>query len=208
MTQTQKLIQSEPSDSDMSIVMKIRIRPKVILVSSFEEAVEIIDRYKENLIGVISDVRYKRNGMEDENAGIELIKYVARTDDKIPCLLQSRDMENEIKAREVGAAFIDKNSPTLALDIKSFIKKYLGFGDFIFRNGNGEPIDKATSIEEFKQKLLSIPDDSLAYHSIRNEISTWLMARREITLAKHLRRYRFEDFKTADIARPVYYKHL
>lgn len=201
MTQTQKLIQSEPSDSDMSIVMKIRIRPKVILVSSFEEAVEIIDRYKENLIGVISDVRYKRNGVEDENAGIELIKYVARTDDKIPCLLQSRDIENEAKAREVRAAFIDKNSPTLALDIKSFIKKYLGFGDFIFRNGNGEPIDKATSIEEFKQKLLSIPDDSLAYHSIRNEISTWLMARREITLAKHLRRYRFEDFKTADIAR-------
>ncbi len=201
MTQTQKLIQSEPSDSDMSIVMKIRIRPKVILVSSFEEAVEIIDRYKENLIGVISDVRYKRNGVEDENAGIELIKYVARTDDKIPCLLQSRDMENEAKAQKLGAAFIDKNSPTLALDIKSFIKKYLGFGDFIFRNGNGEPIDKATSIEEFKQKLLSIPDDSLAYHSIRNEISTWLMARREITLAKHLRRYRFEDFKTPDIAR-------
>lgn len=201
MTQTQKLIQSEPSDSDMSIVMKIRIRPKVILVSSFEEAVEIIDHYKENLIGVISDVRYKRNGVEDENAGIELIKYVARTDDKIPCLLQSRDMENEAKAQKLGAAFIDKNSPTLALDIKSFIKKYLGFGDFIFRNGNGEPIDKATSIEEFKQKLLSIPDDSLAYHSIRNEISTWLMARREITLAKHLRRYRFEDFKTPDIAR-------
>lgn len=201
MTQTQKLIQSEPSDSDMSIVMKIRIRPKVILVSNFEEAVEIIDRYKENLIGVISDVRYKRNGVEDENAGIELIKYVARTDDKIPCLLQSRDMENEAKAQKLGAAFIDKNSPTLALDIKSFIKKYLGFGDFIFRNGNGEPIDKATSIEEFKQKLLSIPDDSLAYHSIRNEISTWLMARREITLAKHLRRYRFEDFKTPDIAR-------
>lgn len=201
MSQTQKLIQSEPSDSDMSLVMKIRIRPKVILVSTFEEAVEIIDRYKDNLIGVISDVRYKRNGIEDENAGIELIKYAGRTDDKIPCLLQSRDMENEAKAKELGAVFIDKNSPTLALDIKSFIKKYLGFGDFIFRNGNGEPIDKATSIEEFKQKLLSIPDDSLAYHSIRNEISTWLMARREITLAKHLRRYRFEDFKTADFAR-------
>lgn len=201
MTQTQKLIQSEPSDSDMSIVMKIRIRPKVILVSTFEEAVEIIDRYKDNLIGVISDVRYRRNGIEDGNAGIELIKYVARTDDKIPCLLQSRDMENEKKARDLGAVFINKNSPTLALDIKSFIKSYLGFGDFIFKNGNGEPIDRATSIEEFKQKLLSIPDDSLAYHSIRNEISTWLMARREITLAKHLRRYRFEDFKTPEIAR-------
>lgn len=201
MTQTQKLIQSEPSDSDMSLVMKIRIRPKVILVSTFEEAVDIIDHYKDYLIGVISDVRYKRNGVDDENAGIELIKYVARTDDKIPCLLQSRDIENEVKAHNIGAAFINKNSPTLALDIKSFIKSYLGFGDFIFRNYKGEPIDKASSIEEFKQKLLSIPDDSLAYHSIRNDISTWFMARREITLAKHLRRHPFDDFKTSDQVR-------
>lgn len=196
MTQTQKLIQSEPSDNDMSLVMKIRIRPKVILVSTFEEAVEIIDNYKENLIGVISDVRYKRKGIEDENAGIELIKYVASIDDKIPCLLQSQDMENEVKAHEVGATFINKNSLTLASDIKKFIKKQLGFGDFIFRDQYGEPIDKATSIEEFKQKIVSIPDDSLIYHSIRNDISTWLMARREITLANHLRRYRFDDFKT------------
>lgn len=79
---------------------------------------------------------------------------------------------------------------------QDFIKGYLGFGDFIFRNKNGEPIDRATSIEEFKQKLLSIPDESLIYHSIRNGISTWLMAHREITLAKHLKRYRFEDFPT------------
>ena len=33
-----------------------------------------------------------------------------------------------------------KNSPTLAHDIQDFIKGYLGFGDFIFRNKNGEPI--------------------------------------------------------------------
>lgn len=201
MTQTQKLILSEPGDSDMSIIMKIRIRPKVILVSTFEEAVEIIDRYKNNLIGVISDVRYKRNGIEDEDAGVELIKYVACTDSKIPCLLQSREIENAKKAQEIGAAFIDKNSPTLAQDIKTYIKRRFGFGDFIFRNQKGEPIDKATSIEEFKQKLLSIPDESLIYHSIRNGISTWLMARREITLANHLRRYQFEDFKTAEEVR-------
>lgn len=196
MTQTQQLILSEPQDSDMSVVMKIRIRPKVILATTFEEAVEVIDHYKENLIGVISDVRYKRNGQEDENAGIELIKYVGRTCSQIPCLLQSQETENAAQAKALHAAFINKNSSTLAHDIKDFIKGYLGFGDFIFRNDRGEIIDRATSIEEFKQKLLSIPDESLIYHSKRNGISTWLMARREITLAKHLRRYRFEDFKT------------
>lgn len=198
MTQTQELILSEPQDNDMSVVMKIRIRPKVILATTYEEAVYIIDHYRENLIGVISDVRYKRNGEEDENAGFELVKYVEESGGQIPCLLQSQERENARKAHELHAAFIDKNSPTLAHDLQEFIKGYLGFGDFIFRNERGEAIDKATSIEEFKQKILCIPDESLIYHSRRNGISTWLMARREITLAKHLKRYRFEDFKTPD----------
>ena len=201
MTQTQELIISEPQDSDMSLVMKIRVRPKVILATTYEEAVYIIDHYRENLIGVISDVRYKHNGQEDEEAGIRLIQYVEQTGAQIPCMLQSQEIENAVKAKELNAAFINKNSPTLAHDIKDFIKGYLGFGDFIFRNQKGEAIDKATSIEEFKQKLLSIPDESLIYHSIRNGISTWLMARREITLAKHLKRYRFEDFRTPDEVR-------
>lgn len=201
MTQTQELISSEPQDSDMSLVMKIRVRPKVILATNYEEAVYIIDHYRENLIGVISDVRYKRAGIEDEEAGIRLIRYVEETGGNIPCMLQSQEPENAARAEALHAAFINKNSPTLAHDIKDFIKGYLGFGDFIFRNKNGEPIDKATSIEEFKQKLLNIPDESLIYHSIRNGISTWLMARREITLAKHLRRYRLEDFRTPDEVR-------
>lgn len=196
MAQTQELIFSEPQDNDMSLVMKIRVRPKVILATNYEEAVYIVDNYLENLIGVISDVRYKRNGTEDEEAGIRLIRYVEKSGGKIPCMLQSHEIENAKKAEELHAAFINKNSPTLAHDIKDFIKNYLGFGDFIFRNQKGEPIDKATSIEEFKQKLLSIPDESLIYHSIRDGISTWLMARREITLARHLKRYRLEDFKT------------
>lgn len=201
MTQTQELILSEPQDNDMSLVMKIRIRPKVILVTTFEEAVDIIDHYRENLIGVISDVRYKRNGIEDENAGIELIKYVQEHGALIPCLLQSQEIENAVQAEALHAAFINKNSPTLVHDIKGFIKAYLGFGDFVFRNQKGDEIDRASSIEEFKEKLLKIPDESLIYHSVRNGISTWLMARREITLAKHLKRYRFEDFRTPDEVR-------
>ncbi len=155
MTQTQELIFSEPQDNDMSLVMKIRVRPKVILATNYEEAVYIIDNYRENLIGVISDVRYKRNGTEDEEAGIRLIKYVEESGGKIPCMLQSHENENAKKAEELHAAFINKNSPTLAHDVKEFIKNYLGFGDFVFRNHKGEPIDKATSIEEFKSRRAS-----------------------------------------------------
>ncbi len=197
-TQTQELIRHEPENDDLSLIMKIRVRPKVILVSTFEDAVDIIDKYRNNLIGVISDVKYARNGEEDENAGVELIRYTQQADDKIPCLLQSHDTYNHRKARQLHADFINKNSLTLEHDITDFIKERLGFGDFIFKDANGKPIDKASSIEEFKQKLVTIPDVSLKYHSIRNGVSTWLMARGEISLAKKLRRYRFEDFQTLD----------
>lgn len=197
-TQTQELIRHEPDNDDMSLIMKIRVRPKVILVSTFEEAVAIIDKYKDNLLCVISDVKYSRNGKDDEDAGVDLIRYTRGKDDKIPCLLQSHDIGNARRAREVKAEFLNKNSVTLSHDITRFIKERLGFGDFVFKDAGGRPIGKASSIEEFKQKLLTIPDESIKYHSIRNGISTWFMARGQISLAKKLRRYQFEDFQTTD----------
>ncbi|MDR0983350.1 MAG: pyruvate, phosphate dikinase [Culturomica sp.] len=204
MTQTQELIKKEPNNDDMSLIMKIRTRPKVILVSTFEEATEIIDRYKDYLLCVISDVKYKRNGVEDENAGIDLIKYTRSVDSVIPCLLQSHDIENAKRAKEVNAEFIHKNSVTLSHDIQKYIKDKLGFGDFIFKDKNANPIDKASSIEEFKQKLYTIPDESIEYHSVRNGISMWFMARGEISLAKKLRRYPFDYFKNVDDVRQFF----
>lgn len=201
MTQTQAIIDEEPSNDEMGLLLKMRVRPKLILVSNFEEAVDIIDKYKNNIIGVISDVRYPHEGVEDEDAGVNLIRHVQSLDDRIPCLLQSHELENKQRAREVNAYFIDKNSLTLAREIRDFIKNQLGFGDFIFRDANGLPIDRATCIEEFRQKLMTIPDESLEYHAVRNGISTWLMARAEINLAKKLRRYSFSYFRNAEETR-------
>jgi len=198
MSQTQAIIAEEPSNDEMGVILRMRVRPKLILVSNFEDAVGIINKYRNNIIGVISDVRYAHNGVEDEDAGVSLIKYVQQLDNKIPCLLQSHEANNERRAREVNAHFINKNSLTLAREIQDFIKNQLGFGDFIFRDHNGKAIDRAHNIEEFRQKLMTIPDESLEYHAIRNGISTWLMARAEINLAKKLRRYSFSYFKSPD----------
>ena len=196
MTQTQAIIDGEPRDDETTLILRMRARPKLILVSTYEDAVAIIDKYRDNIIGVISDVRYARNGVEDEDAGVSLIRHVQSLDDRIPCLLQSHEIENKKRAEEINARFIDKNSLTLAREIQDFIKNQLGFGDFIFRDREGRPIDRATCIEEFRRKLATIPDESLEYHAIRNGISTWLMARGEINLAKKLRRYSFSYFKS------------
>ncbi|RZT96952.1 response regulator receiver domain-containing protein [Ancylomarina subtilis] len=196
MTQTQKVISDEDDIDEMHKILKMRARPKVILVSSYEDAVEIVDKYLENLLCVISDVRFARDGKLNDDAGVDLISYVQDKHLRIPCVMQSHDTDNAMRAFQVNADFINKNSDTLALDIFNFIHLKLGFGDFVFRNQSGTQVAMAKSLEDFEEKLKYIPDESLLFHSKRNGISTWLMARGEINIAKKLRRYQISDFKT------------
>ncbi|MRT91404.1 PEP/pyruvate-binding domain-containing protein [Ancylomarina sp. 16SWW S1-10-2] len=196
MTQTQKVISDEDDIDEMHKILKMRARPKVILVSSYEDAVDIVDNYLENLLCVISDVRFSRDGKLNDDAGVDLISYVQEKKMRIPCVMQSHDTDNAMRAFQVNADFINKNSDTLALDIFNFIHLKLGFGDFVFRNHSGTQVAVAKSLEDFENKLRYVPDESLLYHSKRNGISTWLMARGEINIAKKLRRYQISDFKT------------
>jgi hypothetical protein len=194
MTQTQNILTEETSDQTHKI-LKMRVRPKVLLVSTYEEAVEIVDKYTDNLICVISDVKYSRDGEHDENAGVDLIRYV-KSKINLPTLLQSSDPANEKAAQEVGADFIDKNSDTLSMDIYNFIHQKLGFGNFVFTNSRGIALATARNLKEFIRCLRDVPPESLLYHARRNGISTWLMARGEISIAKRLRPYRIEDFES------------
>lgn len=198
MTQTQNLIQDESAD-ELHMIVKMRARPKVILVSTYENALKMITRYKEYLLTVISDVRFQHRGIEDEEAGIKLLKHVKQIlHFPIPLLLQSHDVRNAVRAEEIDADFINKNSESLSLDIHNFIHKRLGFGNFVFKDAKGSPITVAHNLQEFQEMFRVVPDEALSYHGKRNSFSTWLMARGEINIAKQLLPYQFEDFKSAD----------
>jgi hypothetical protein len=196
MTQTQALI-SEESYDQLHQMLKMRVRPKILLAGTYEEAVEIIDTYLDNLICVISDVKYKRNQIPDDHAGVELIRYVG-TKAFIPCLLQSSDVGNALKAQEVNAEFIDKNADNLSSLITRFINRRLGFGTFEFVNSRGMKVATAANLREFIKCIEEIPPESLLFHARQDSISTWLMARGEINLAKRLRPYRIEDFDSSN----------
>ncbi|MCW3786084.1 PEP/pyruvate-binding domain-containing protein [Plebeiibacterium sediminum] len=196
MKQTQVLL-AEEGHEQLHKVMKMRARPKILLASNYEDAVNIINQFKEYLICVISDMKYLRNGEVDENAGVELIKYVQSVM-SIPTLIQSSDPDNADKARSVGADFIDKNSETLSQDISDFIHLKLGFGDFIFKNSRGRKIATAHNLKEFYNCIKEVEAESLLYHAKRNGISTWLMARGEINMAKKLRPYDIQDFDSSN----------
>ncbi len=195
MMQTQNIL-SEESGDRIHKILKMRVRPKIILVSSYEEAVEIVNKYTDNLICLITDVKYPRNGIPDDNSGVDLIKYV-RSKVDIPILMQSTDPQNAQKASEIDAEFIDKNSENLSFEIQNFINRRLGFGNFIFKNSRGLQVAQAANLKEFEECLRVVPPESLVYHARRDGISTWLMARGEISMAKKLRPYSIDDFDSS-----------
>ncbi|MGQ1787057.1 MULTISPECIES: PEP/pyruvate-binding domain-containing protein [unclassified Saccharicrinis] len=195
MKQTQVVLAEEGHDQ-LHKILKMRARPKILLVSNYEDAIEIIEKYKSYLICVISDVKYKRNGVDDENAGVELIKHV-KSLTSLPTLLQSSNPANAIKANEIGSDFIDKNSESLSQDIFDFIHRKLGFGNFVFKNSRGIQVAVARNLKEFTRCIQEVAAESLLYHAKRNGVSTWLMARGEINMAQRLRPYKIEDFDSS-----------
>ncbi|KAF0234223.1 MAG: pyruvate phosphate dikinase PEP/pyruvate-binding [Prolixibacteraceae bacterium] len=198
MTQTQALVKEDATD-ELHKILKMRARPKVLLVSTYEEAISIISSYKKYILCVISDVKFERNGVEDEDAGIELLKYASQSFRyAVPLLLQSHDISNAARAKSVGADFINKNSESLSMDILNFLYRRLGFGNFIFKGQDGKPLAEAHNLEKFQKLFREIPAEALLYHGSRNSFSTWLMARGEINMADKLRPVKTKDFQSAE----------
>lgn len=198
MTQTQNLVEDD-SATELNKIVKMRARPKVILVSTYEDAIKVIDSYQDSVLCVISDVKFEKAGIIDENAGIELLRYVNQSMHfPVPLLLQSHDICNAERAHIVGADFIDKNSDSLAMDVLNFLYRRLGFGSFVFKDLDGNPLMEARNLQEFEDMFRIIPDAALEYHGRRNSFSTWLMARGEINMAEKLKPYQTEDFGSTE----------
>jgi hypothetical protein len=195
MEQTRNLIEDVSTD-ELYKVLKLRARPKILLASNFEDSISIYNKYKDSLLCVISDMRFPKNGVLHDTAGFELIKHIKKDLPNLPTVLQSSDPENARYAFELKSNFINKNSESLLQDLKSFINYYLGFGHFVYRDTKGRQIAVAKSMKEFEAYLQTVPEDSLAYHAMKNHFSLWLMARGEVKIAKMINPIGISDFKS------------
>ena len=194
MDQTKKLIQDVSTD-ELYKVLKLRARPKILLVSSWEAAIVVLNNYRNNLLCVISDMAFPKDGVLNDTAGYELLKLIKSYLPNLPTVLQSADPENARYAFTLKSNFINKNSESLLQDLKSFINYYLGFGHFVYRDNSGRQIAIAKSMKEFEAYLETIPEDSLAYHAMKNHFSLWLMARGEVKIAKYINPIKVTDFE-------------
>ena len=198
--QTKNIIEDVTTD-ELYRILRLKARPKILLASTYEEAIYIIRRYKDNILCLISDVKFKKDGKLNESAGFSLVRQVRKEIRDLPTVLQSSDENNVQIAYELKASFINKNSETLLLDFKSFIKHYLGFGNFIYRDKEGGQIAVARSLKEFEDLLKTIPEESLLYHARKDHFSLWLMARGEIQVARILNPAKVTDFKNPESLR-------
>ena len=197
--QTQHLIIEELNEREKR--HRMRARPKVLLAKNYEEAMDVFETYKNNIVAVFSDMRFPRKGKDDPEAGLHLLDEFHKKGSELATLLLSSEIENAEKAKKADTEFIHKHSKHMLHRLRSFITQNLGFGDFIFRDKKGNIIDRAGYLAEFEEKLQNIPEESVVYHAEKNHFSAWLMARGEIQLAKNIRKMKTKDFESADAMR-------
>lgn len=182
-------------------ILRMRARPKILLCTNYEEAWDYFSAYHQDVLGVISDIEFPHEGERDPEAGVTFARRVKEVWKDIPVVLQSSRPENEALAREVGASFLLKGSPTLIQDLREVMTQQFFFGDFVFRLCDGTEVARARDMRELVEMLHTVPDESLTVATSLNAFSRWLKARTEFALAALIRPRRMSDFRDASHVR-------
>lgn len=185
-------------------MLRMRGRPKVMLARDYEEAIDLYNRFGRNMLGVISDVSFMRNGRKDPKAGIRLCEYLRERDPYLPLIVESSEVDNAVDVARIGGVFLDKNSKKLPVDLGDAIMANFGFGDFIIRDPKtGREIMRLRDLKALQEKIFDIPDESLFLHASHNDISRWLYSRALFPLADVMKMHRFKSISEAPAVRQL-----
>ncbi len=186
--------------NDHEQMLRMRGRPKILLARSYEEAMSLYAEYKNNMLGIVTDVSFPRCGEKDKTAGIKLASEIRNNDKYIPIIIQSTEEENRPAAEKLRAAFISKTSKNIHNEIREKISQNFGFGDFVFVNPKTkQPEVVIHNLRGLMENLYKISDESLLYHVSRNDISRWLYSRAMFPLAEFLKRMTIDENENVDM---------
>lgn len=184
--------------------LRMRGRPKIVLARTYEEAMALYEKYSNNILGVITDANFPRNGKKDPEAGVRLLEAIRARDEYVPLIMQSSEVGNEQFAYRYGASFVDKNSKKMNIDLREAVAANFGFGDFIFRDPNTmEEIARVRNLKELQNIIFSVPKESLLYHISRNHVSRWLYSRAMFPVAEFLKQITWKSLQDVDAHRQI-----
>lgn len=185
-------------------MLRMRGRPKILLARNYEEAKELYDKYRRNVLGVVSDVRFEREGEIDATAGLKLASYMRSKDRFLPIILESSEEVNREASKQLAAVFINKNSKTMHLELKEAVTTTFGFGEFHFVDPDTKwVVAVIKNLKDLQNKIFEIPTESMFYHLSRNHLSRWLYSRAMFPLAEFLRDLSVERIEDVDAARKI-----
>ena len=191
--------------------LRMRGRPKIVLARTYQEAMNIYRKYQNNILGVITDVRFPKveRGEKDGLAGIKLCAEIRKNDPFVPLIIQSSESENASYAAKYGASFIDKNSKKMDVDLRRIVSDNFGFGDFVFRNPEtGEEIARVRNLKELQNILFAVPAESFLYHISRNHVSRWLYSRAMFPVAEFLKPITWSSLQDVDAHRRIIFEAI
>ncbi len=180
--QTALLLQDSLTWTEKSL--RQRARPRVHLALSFEEAIRIYEKIKGNLMAVISERSFTRNGVMDNNGGLDFITMIRKEFPHVPVLLQSNNQEDEEISKKLNINFLFKKSHTLVSDFRNFFEHSTGFGDLIFCDHEGNETGRIKNITSLYSLIDTVPGNILSEYIKNGNLTRWLLARTEFELAR------------------------
>ena len=186
-------------------IARKRARPKILMATNYDDAVAMYQRYKNHMLGVISDVGFVIHKGDDPStekldAGIDLCNLIRTDNPTMPFLMQSSQESMSEVAEELGVGFVVKNSKTLIHEISEYIGKEFAFGDFVLTDPDtGETIARAQDLLELERLLHTISDTVLYRTVTTTYLSKWLLSRGIFSLGNSFRELTLKEFND-DIA--------
>ena len=195
--QNSESIRDALNESQQSL--RKRSRPKILMATNYDDAVALYEKYKANMLGVISDIgfvlhRGDKHSEEKLDAGIDLCRMIRTDDPKMPILMQSSQESMRVVADSLKAGFLIKRSKTLTHDLAEYIGREFGFGDFVVTDpATGEEIARASDLYGAERIIASLSDEQLARMATKNYISRWLLARGLFEIGNQIKKSSFAD---------------
>ena len=195
--QNSEAIRDALNESQQSL--RKRSRPKILMATNYDDAVALYEKYKSNMLGVISDIGFvlhpgDKPSEEKLDAGIDLCRMIRKDDPKMPILMQSSQESMRAVATSLKAGFLVKRSKTLTHDLAEFIGREFGFGDFVVTDPKtGEEIARASDLYGAERIIATLSDADLARLASKNYISRWLLARGLFEIGNRIKKSSFDD---------------
>lgn len=174
---------SRPSDPWSSLPS----RPLVLLRKDFESCAALLEKHAHQLVGIITDMRFPKEGHLVEDAGLQLLRLAHTIEPNLPVVVQSQSVATRALVEETRGLFLWKDSPNLIDDLKGFLRTYCGFGPFVFRTKEGDEWGQANTLSALRALVAGAPLDIMENLHAHNSFSAWLGVHGYEELARKVR---------------------